>query len=36
MRLLPHARLTAVNPQIAVRADVGTCAFRRHQGFFYM
>lgn len=36
VRFKPHTRLAAVNPCPAAGPDIRACAFRRHQGFFYM
>ena len=36
MRLLAHARLALPCPDAARLTNIGACALRRDQGFFYM
>ena len=35
MRLVLHPGLALLRPKTALSLDVGACAFRRHQRFFY-
>ena len=35
VRLDPHQRLAAYDPETVLLSDVNACAFRRHQRFFY-
>ena len=35
MRLETHSGLAAIDPETAFSLDIGACAFRRHQRFFY-
>jgi hypothetical protein len=35
MRLVLHPGLALLPPETALSPDIGACAFRRHQRFFY-